>query len=378
MSNSKDKKEWQSALEAREYALGNRKNRPNDVYKHAGVIKDDQIREFLSMCKMFYNPDKADLDIAQFEDTRLYNMLVQRFGTETLTKALQGDNPQVQSFFVGNPGSKSDISGMRAIESLKEIIKGEAPILYIWGPPGSGKTNFALLLAQMWKRYFHENGEIGTNIASLEQKDKWIDKWYELDSWITDNVTDIEDGGKTTKKDAKSKLYIFDEASTHAPSTGKEGWETRQKLAPMVFKIRKAKAGLIIIGHDGKDVDPSIRTLAKCVQKFRDSKKEARIFEDVNERQGINEFSFSPIKGIPETDWNYDDKEATSFSWEESQEQEEKFSKEEAIDMANELTKERAREYAIKLYNHPEIDVTQKQLANNIEEVSQSYISNNS
>jgi hypothetical protein len=358
MSKSTEREQWKSALEAREYVLGNRQNRPDDVLPHTGVIGDKQIREFLTMCQIHFDPNKADIDVAQFKDTKLYQMLVKRYGTETLTNAIKGDNPQVQSFFVGNPGDKSDISGMHAIDNMRTIVGKEAPIIYIWGPPGSGKTNFAILLAQMWKRYHNENGLIGTNIKTLEQKDVWIEQWHKLKKWLTDNITDIQGGGETLEEDATNKLYIFDEASTHANASGKEGWETRSKLSPMVYKIRKAGAGLIIIGHDGKDVDPSVRTLATCIQKFKDNKKKARFFDDVKERKGFDEYSFSPLKNIPQTDWYYDDKEATSFQWTESEDDEEENASvkdekemlEEAERIANEMLDEKLDELIGKMY----------------------------
>ncbi len=41
--------------------------------------------------------------------------------------------------------------------------------------------------------------------------------------------------------------------------------------------------------------------------------KEATFYEDVRNRKGVNPI-FS-VSGIPETDWRYDDKEPTTWSW---------------------------------------------------------------
>ena len=363
-----ENEQWESSLEAREYVKGNKKNDPKDVMPHTGVVHDKEIRQFLSIAQMHFDPNKADVNVATFKETKLYKMMVQKYGTEALTNAVRGDNPQIQSFFVGDPGNKSDISGLHAIDRLRELMGKEAPIIYIWGPPGSGKTNFAILLAQMWKRYHHEKGKIASNIKTLDESDFWIQEWYKLKKWLTNNLTNIDGGGKTLEKDANNKLYIFDEASTHANASGKEGWETRSKLSPMVYKIRKSGAGLIIIGHDGKDVDPSVRTLATCIRKYRENNKKARVFDDVKERDGVNEYSFSPIKGIPKTDWTYDDKEATEFQWTESEDdenesakvQDEKEMLKEAEKVANEMLDEKLDELIGKMYYETSDEITQE------------------
>jgi len=68
---------------------------------------------------------------------------------------------------------------------------------------------------------------------------------------------------------------------------------------------------LIVIGHDGRDVHPLVRELATCVHK--EGLKEATFYEDVKGRSGVN--PILSVSGIPETDWRYDDKEPTTWSW---------------------------------------------------------------
>ena len=300
--------------------LEGRKPQDIEAHSHTGMVGDDEIRRLLNHLVTHYDPAIAaeqydDLDPHQMPDraeaAKLFRMILRSESTETLTRAIHGQDPLTLSSAVGDPGSRSDISGLRAIDQLIEILAIPAPIIYIYGEPGSGKTNFALLCAQLWKRQF-EDGNLISNIRTLDQAE-WVPTFGRLKELVDNQTTEIEGGGITAKEDSDPMLFIFDEASSHASGRGKDGHEAGQKLGPMVYKIRKARAGMIIIGHDGKDVHPAVRTLATIVKRYRGEVKKATLFEDVNNRKGINKIM--DIDGIPETDYTYDDLEATSWDW---------------------------------------------------------------
>ena len=178
-------------------------------------------------------------------------------------------------------------------------------MLYIYGHMGNGKSNFALRCGEDWKRD-NPDGEIGTNIRTLTEKDHWIRNWGQLQDWM------VESESKVLAGDVTPKLFIFDEASGSASGRGSDGWEAATKLAVLAYKIRKYGGSAIIIGHDGQDVAPAVREMCTAVHKT--GKKTARFYESVKNRQGRDPLT-PPLTGIEPTIWSYNDKEASDWSW---------------------------------------------------------------
>lgn len=355
---------------AREHARGRIDAAPPEEYPHAGLVRDDTLRRLLDSLMTYYDPHMAAEMVADdgetpvpeempptADETRLYRHILRRQATGTLSTAVRNGDETTISYFTGAPDTRSDISGLSAISTLESEMLADAPIIYIFGSPGSGKTNFALLLAELWKKH-REEGEIGTNIRTWDEADEWIPRWGALESWIDTQLVSIE-GGVTQAEGAAPRLFVFDEASSHAAGHGEQGYETREKLAPLVYKIRKARAGLIIIGHDGKDVHPAIRTMATCVERRQGELKRAVLWEDVIDRQGRHKIV--ELAGIPETSYNYDDKEATAWSWT-GGEQEEREKEEEIRELAKELSKKEMRRLAAALATDEVLDLNQSDI----------------
>jgi hypothetical protein len=135
-------------------------------------------------------------------------------------------------------------------------------------------------------------------------------------------VIEQQNGEKKRDDDARNRLFVFDEASSHASGRGKQGYEAGQKLAPMTYQIRKSSAAMIIVGHDGRDVHPAVRELATVVQRFRGELKRAVLWQDVRNRQG--EGKIAEITGIPETDYSYNDGEASYWEFDSADAEDEK------------------------------------------------------
>lgn len=309
------------AAAAREHARGQVSQSP-DEQEHGPLIGKSRVRKLLTKMKEYYDPRIAtetiegDHDVSEMpptvEDTQLWNEIMHQESTETAARAVYQGRDETLSYISGAPQFSKDISGLSAIEELRDIMGRQAPLVYIFGPPGSGKTNFALLLAQLYKRK-HETAILGSNIRSWEESDKWIPNYSTLDTWLSEAVIEQQDGQKRRDDDARNRLFVFDEASSHASGRGKQGYEAGQKLAPMVYQIRKSNAAAIIIGHDGKDVIPPVRELATVVQRFRGELKRAVLWQDVRNRQG--EGKIAEITGIPETDYSYNDGEASYWEF---------------------------------------------------------------
>ncbi|MUV87818.1 hypothetical protein GJ631_14975 [Natronomonas sp. CBA1123] len=300
--------EW-AGSESKEWKDGRHKRENRSVYPHAGEIGDRQTRRALTAARSAYDRIARHDDLPadappMFEETTLARSWRYAQGSETFARAVEkGDAIRIRHF-VGAQDTDVDLSGMKALQRLRDIVTRPAFMAYMWAEPGTGKTNFAFLLAQLWKRH-HPDGEVGTNVRTLEQKDEWCRNYGDLDRWMK------ADEDAALRGEATPKLFIFDEASSNASGRGKDGYETAQKLGVLAYKIRKYGGSLIIIGHDGGDVHPAIRELAIAINK--ETKKRATVYESVRNRKG--ERPIVELSGIPPTDWQYNDKEATTWSW---------------------------------------------------------------
>lgn len=365
-----DKEKWMVSAELRE-SINGRKPNQVEAYEHTGMVGDKTILRLLNHLSHYYDPSAAadhydeiepsDLP-SKVERSKLFRLLLRGEATETLSRAIHNNDPLTQSAAIGDPGSRSDISGLRAIDKLTDLIGIPAPLFYVFGEPGSGKTNVSLLMAQLWKRE-HPDGKIISNIRTLESADEWIPSYGRLMEIIDDQTETIDGGGITAKDSADPILFIFDEASSHASGRGKAGHQAGKKLGPMVYKIRKSKAGMIIIGHDGKDVHPSVRTLATVMQRYRGEVKKATLWEDVKDRQGRGKIM--ELDGIPETDYVYDDLEATAWSWDKTQYESrddkiEAKANRKAHSIARDLADEKALEWAGKLADMEDLDTSSR------------------
>lgn len=298
---------------------------------------------------------------ATAEETAAYRKLIENESTTSLGKAVHEGDAQTQAYAVGDPGSTSNIEGLDAIEWIQETMDRAAPIIYIFGPPGSGKTNLGVLLARIWRRQKGEGALLGSNVRTLDDGDKWIPSFASLESWLGENTVERDDGGIVQADDAEPRLMMFDEASSHASGRGEDGHHAGRLLGPLVYKIRKARAGLIIIGHDGRDVHPAVRTLATCVEKRRGERKTARFFEDVRDRQGLGHIE--TLTGIPRAG-GYDDQEATGWSWDEQEDREDesRLTMDEAESLAEDMVEQEVRALGVALAQDEHVDATQGEI----------------
>jgi len=296
--------------------------RDPDAYPHVGLTRENRLSRFLATLSNEYDPtvlseEKAAEMPGVAEDTEMHRRIRRMEATETARAALENGDMQTLKHLTGDTGQRADVSGIKAFETLKSFMRGPAPMFYEWAEPGAGKTNFALFLGQLWKRD-NPNGLVASNIRTLKESDEWEDDDGETRSGWLSNFGELEewmqqDGEPEPGSHSQQtpKLFIFDEASSSAGGGGNDGYQTKQKMGPLAYKIRKYGGSLIVIGHDGKDVHPLIREMGVCVHK--EDLKRATFYEDVKNRSGVDEIE--TVEGIPETDWRYYDKEATTWSW---------------------------------------------------------------
>jgi len=295
--------------------------RDPDAYPHTGTVRDRDLSHFLSVVQQEYDPDAADgaeVMPGRADDLELVQNIRRAQATEHARRALNDGDMGTLQHQQGDTNQRADISGVKAMQQVDDLINGAAPVVVILGEMGAGKSNFAGLLGQ---RYVHKNPSalVGTNIKSLREKSEWRDErgrdrdgylpsFPALKEWL-------QQDGNPLQHDQTPKLAILDELSSSASGSGKDGQLTRKLMGPLVFKVRKYGGALIVIAHDESSIHPLLWRLGVIVKK--ESQKQATIWERVTNgelRGKIGEFS-----GVPATDWRYNDKEASSWSWRETE-----------------------------------------------------------
>ena len=284
----------------RELARGRLGEDDIDVSRMAGIIIDDDVAEVVAAREELYDPARAadwvDDPPATYWSTTEGRRVIRRHGTRTATRALERGNPDLIDYLTGVPNFDSDVSGLEAIQDLRDWITRTAGITLMSGHMGSGKTDMALLLAQIWRR--ETGGSLAANIASAQD--------VETITTMSDLRDRLEDDGEL--------MMIWDEASSHASGYSSDQYEVESQLRRMLRMIRKRGGNLIMIGHaeGGRDIHPDVRRLSQAV--YKDSKKSATLYEGIDER-GEYENEITSLTGIPPTDISFDTREESSWDW---------------------------------------------------------------
>lgn len=298
MTDEANNGEW-AASESKDWKDGRHRRENEHVLPHAGETRTRQSRQFLTAMSGAYERAVARGWVdsrwpSHVEDTAQYRSLQTHHATEGFSRAVEGGDAAGLRAYVGSQEDSPDVSGIRVLQTLEDLITGDASMLYLYGHMGNGKSMFASLLAELWAEAT-PGGEIAANSRTIEAA-TWISSWTELQEWM------VEDEATVLAGKATPKLFIFDEASSNASGRGRDGWEASTKLATMVYKIRKYGGSLIIIGHDGKDVHPAVREL--CTAFHKTGTKTGQFFRSVSNRKGQDPIT-PELSGIPMPDKQY-------------------------------------------------------------------------
>jgi len=285
---------------------------------HTGHVRDPQLSRYLSVMQLHYDPQEADRPgemPGQAQDLSEWNDVVGVEATDAGRKAMQNGDMQTLKHQTGDHGQQADISGIKAIGQIDDLVSGPAPVIVILGEMGAGKTDFAGLLGQRRDHLVDGDHIVGTNIRSLQEKDPWIDDdGNAQDGYIPNYGTLIEwveQDGNPLHNEQRPKTFIGDEFSSAASGRGKQGYETAQKMAPLVYKIRKYGGALIYIAHGPKSIHPLLWRVGTIIKKV--SPKRAIVADSIKSAQ-LADIQFE-IEGVPPTDWRYNTDEASDWSW---------------------------------------------------------------
>jgi len=320
MSEGSDENDLYTAAQYREH-VERQGHRDPDAYPHAAVTSDSDLSRFLSVIEAEYDPesecDGAETMPGRAADLDAVTAIRRMEATEEGRRALHDGHPATLKYQTGDVGQQADVSGLKAIQDIDHLIDGPAPVVVVIGEMGAGKSNFAGLLGQ---RFRHKNPQalIGSNIKSLREKSEWEDeRGRERDGFLPSFPALkewLQQDGNPLEHDQTPKLAILDELSSEASGSGKSGQLTRKLMGPLVFKVRKYGGALIVIAHDESSIHPMLWRVGVVVKKV--SQKRAVVADRITngEIRGVQ----TEIDGIPPTDWRYNDKEASSWSWRET------------------------------------------------------------
>lgn len=291
--------------------------RDPDAHSHTGIVRDPRVSRFLSIQAENYDPEAMDdpermpgeaRDLAETREIRSIA------ATETGRAALDNGDMPTLKHLTGDQNERADISGMKAIQQIDEIIEDPAPVIVILGDMGTGKTDVSGLIGQRAKHLLGIE-KVASNIPTLRETDQWTDEngdtrdgfvpgFRSFEEWV-------EQDGDPLENDQAPKLFIGDEFSSGGDGTGKSGYFMRTKMGPLVFKIRKYNGILIYIAHDPSSIHPLLWRVGYIIQK--QSKKQAVVADSIKSGEVRDELF--RIDGIPQTDWRYDTNDPAVWSW---------------------------------------------------------------
>jgi len=303
-----------SFRESREYALGSLDVDHGDVYPWSGLIERPKVRAVLAFAKEHYDPDPGMPP--RFEETEFFRSAIQKYATETHTRAIRKGNVSQTAYMSGHPQYESDVSGLHAINQLARwlVSSEQCKLIYLAALMGRGKTDFALLMLEIIADHFarvrqHDTDaapspEFATNFYCDPNDDNVdvveIHRYSSLLEWAEGGSSDDE------------RWLIFDEASTELTAqSGANAQDVAELFAPFTKKMRKLGINMIVIGHDRQDVHPAIRSIASFVDKS--ARERAEIYEGIRSREPYGHRL--SINGIPPTSWDFDTDDVASWTW---------------------------------------------------------------
>ncbi len=155
----------------REYQDDNLERNPDEVLPHSGFVRDEQIDRQMTVRALHHDPDRWEgKAAATYMDVQKNRDILRGEGSHTARDALENGDTLTLKHYIGDPSQQADLSGIKAITRLQEIVAGPAPVIVVLGEMGAGKTNLACLLLQLRDRWVDGDLLVGSNIRTLPKR----------------------------------------------------------------------------------------------------------------------------------------------------------------------------------------------------------------
>ncbi|WP_248515963.1 hypothetical protein [Salinarchaeum laminariae] len=313
--------------ELREIVLG-KMDVETEISQIAGLVEDDQIREFLVFAQQEYDPTRHEDLPSSFWETKLAKRAVEQYATETASQAIKDGDNATAAYLAGIPNYSRDMSGVDAEDELEDWLCHDDPckVVYLAALMGRGKTSFAVRCMQAVHRHYSRARKIAEETDGLDPDDVptpefatnfRVDVPEGVDWKLIDNYDDLVEWTEEGSSD-DVRWFWFDEASSEL--TAQDGGNAQRVVRLMgglVKKMRKNGVNLGTIGHDKGDVHVLFRSMADFVHK--PELKRVVVYEGIKDREPVNpQFS---LRGVPDATWEFDTDDMAEWSWSSDEEE---------------------------------------------------------
>jgi len=286
-----------AAAEGREFLRGELEGKPNEfVRRFAGLVDDRDTLDLLNYYCSLWADENED-----FLNTRLAEIILRNASTRSIDRAYRQGNVGQLKGMVGLTTNERD--GSDAITDAARRLADEGAIYLCLGPPGAGKTAFALDVARVWRAI--TGGRVLANID-----------WEGAHEVVTDSERMLDAMAETQGQ----VLQVIDEAGQSLTSRGSEQQVTDEFVKDLKYVRKKedgdryAKRGSVLgIGHTRKDTAAEIRRLASgaFVKPNRADPSRVRLLDSQGGKDSFEKES--EYQGVTDTSEDYEQHEASHF-----------------------------------------------------------------
>lgn len=261
------------------------------AYAQAGLISEKALKTILSMKNGL---ERAGID---YRKDKRYKRLLENQISHTANKAVAESDISTMAHLNGRTHDSSSISQFHRIKALKEILTVVGRSYIFKGEPDTGKTNMALLMAEIWQDA--TDGIVYTNMESVKQF-KTVQSFDKLQKEFEKDYNDD-----------KPKLMIVEDASNHFSGYAVDKDVMEEKYRPFSNELAKNNAIIFLLGHTGMDIHADARRKSLLVDK--PSLKTTKIFRRIKNGKGTDRIF--KMTEIPKTSYSYDSTEKTKWMW---------------------------------------------------------------
>lgn len=309
--------------ELREYAQGKLDVDHHDVSPVTGLVRDEQIREFLVFANQIYDPTAHQDLPSSFWETELAKRAVEQHATETASEAIESGDKNTAAFLAGIPNYSRDMSGADAQDELEDWLCHEDPakVVYLAALMGRGKTSFAVRCMQTVHRHYTRARKIAEETDGLDPSNVpdpefatnfRVDVPDDVDWQLIDNYDDLVEWTEAGSSE-DVRWFWFDEASSELTAQdGANAQRVVRLMGSLVKKMRKNGVNMGVVGHDKGDVHVLFRSMADFVHK--PELKRVVVYEGIENREPVNP-KFS-LRSVPDASWDFNTEDMADWRWE--------------------------------------------------------------